>query len=562
MDYSKLENIPKLKTDNTTGQTAQAAENIVGTINLHKISKTGAFADLIGAPNMNNYATVVAVQNMVDNLDRVKDVTYNSTTGDITFTYEDNTTLIVNVLIKGLIESLDYDNVKKELIITKKDGGDIRVSIADLVDVYTGVEGTQIQVSVSTDNKISAILKAGSIKITDLETALQTKINSIDTAIQSATIGGVAVTKSGTVLELPAYPTDFAPKNQTLAAETGTTDVNITTPAVVSGTTNAILQTIWKKIRSVGNALSSLQTTVTNIVIPKSADLSSQAAAYGQVKRDGTSDDFARADHYHALPAAQNAADVPIKTAINVSTDIGGLTTGSVIPATDSVHDFINKITCKLPTLILNMTNSGDVEYGTNVSSLANPTFTANDGGTVTAYRLKKGGTAAYTGATLSDQTQTMNNFALTTTFVAEVDYAANATTGVTIGTTISNDVTFTPVKKSFCGKIVAVPTTSANIRALTGGIMSVETGLNLKAKSTMTVKLAAGDKGVCFAYPADLKDAESITQDGAFGMLNSFTKTTINVNGANNYTATAYKVYWLLPTFAFEADALFTLTI
>lgn len=45
--YPDLEQKPILNTSNTTSQTAQADETIDGTINLHKISKTGALADTI-----------------------------------------------------------------------------------------------------------------------------------------------------------------------------------------------------------------------------------------------------------------------------------------------------------------------------------------------------------------------------------------------------------------------------------------------------------------------------------------------------------------------------------
>lgn len=46
-DYTQLTNKPTLNTDNTTSQTANANETINGTINLHKISKTGLLADAI-----------------------------------------------------------------------------------------------------------------------------------------------------------------------------------------------------------------------------------------------------------------------------------------------------------------------------------------------------------------------------------------------------------------------------------------------------------------------------------------------------------------------------------
>lgn len=46
-NYQDLDNKPILKTDNTTSQTPNASETINGTINLHKVSKTGALADTI-----------------------------------------------------------------------------------------------------------------------------------------------------------------------------------------------------------------------------------------------------------------------------------------------------------------------------------------------------------------------------------------------------------------------------------------------------------------------------------------------------------------------------------
>lgn len=47
VDYNNVDNKPTLNTDNTTSQTPSANETLQGTINLHKISKTGALADAI-----------------------------------------------------------------------------------------------------------------------------------------------------------------------------------------------------------------------------------------------------------------------------------------------------------------------------------------------------------------------------------------------------------------------------------------------------------------------------------------------------------------------------------
>lgn len=45
-------------TNNTTAQTASASESLAGTINLHKVAKTGTYSDLIGTPTIPTESTV------------------------------------------------------------------------------------------------------------------------------------------------------------------------------------------------------------------------------------------------------------------------------------------------------------------------------------------------------------------------------------------------------------------------------------------------------------------------------------------------------------------------
>lgn len=49
-DYNSLVNLPTLNTTNSTSQEINSSEKISGTINLHKIAKTGSFADLNNIP--------------------------------------------------------------------------------------------------------------------------------------------------------------------------------------------------------------------------------------------------------------------------------------------------------------------------------------------------------------------------------------------------------------------------------------------------------------------------------------------------------------------------------
>ena len=49
-----------LKTNNTTAQTASSSETLSGTINLHKVAKTGTYSDLIGTPTIPTVPTNVS----------------------------------------------------------------------------------------------------------------------------------------------------------------------------------------------------------------------------------------------------------------------------------------------------------------------------------------------------------------------------------------------------------------------------------------------------------------------------------------------------------------------
>lgn len=63
----------------------------------------------------------------------------------------------------------------------------IYIPVKDLVDVYTGVDGTKITVSINGSNQISATIKAGTIELADLVSTLQTKINKIPSSGTIAT---------------------------------------------------------------------------------------------------------------------------------------------------------------------------------------------------------------------------------------------------------------------------------------------------------------------------------------------------------------------------------------
>ena len=94
----------------------------------------------------------------------------------------DATAFIKDGMISNVTIGTDND-----LVITfNTDAGkeDIVLPLDQLVDIYTGVAGDRITVSVSNDDKISADLVAGSISKNYLDTGVQASLGKADTALQ------------------------------------------------------------------------------------------------------------------------------------------------------------------------------------------------------------------------------------------------------------------------------------------------------------------------------------------------------------------------------------------
>jgi hypothetical protein len=86
----------------------------------------------------------------------------------------------------GMIDTVTI-GVDNDLIITFNTAAgkeNIVLPLDQLVDIYTGVEGAKVTVSVSADKKISADIVAGSIVKADLAADVQTSLGLADTALQ------------------------------------------------------------------------------------------------------------------------------------------------------------------------------------------------------------------------------------------------------------------------------------------------------------------------------------------------------------------------------------------
>ena len=103
---------------------------------------------------------------------------------------EDGSTMEIDAsdFIKdGMIETVTIGD-DNDLVITFNTAAgkeDIRLPLDQLVDIYTGVEGARVKVTVASDKSISAELVAGSISKNYLDEGVQASLDKADTALQT-----------------------------------------------------------------------------------------------------------------------------------------------------------------------------------------------------------------------------------------------------------------------------------------------------------------------------------------------------------------------------------------
>lgn len=91
--------------------------------------------------------------------------------------------LVIDLPLESLAKDINYDSKTKEIILIKEDNTEIRISINDLVDIYSGLESNTISVDVSSDNVISAELKDLSITKSHLSNDLKQEIENTESEI-------------------------------------------------------------------------------------------------------------------------------------------------------------------------------------------------------------------------------------------------------------------------------------------------------------------------------------------------------------------------------------------
>lgn len=273
------------------------------------------------------------------------------------------------------------------------------------------------------------------------------------------------------------------------------------------------------------------------------------------------------------IGVSTNAEKLIFGTNLMTTTPIGNIeldeTGQAVIDANGkTVQDVWNAIYVKeklpsitKPTVVLSSPNSKAYEVGTNVIHTFTTTFNPGnyEYGPETGVVLNSWNITDSEGNTFTEAQGQFPAIVVKDdtkySIMAIADHSAGATPltnlknaypdgAITAGTQRAESTVTTGFRKSFYG-------TTQTKEAITSEIVRGLAGSSSRALSngnTFNIPIPIGATRVIIAYPASLRDLTSVKDVNGMNaeIVSGFTKSLINVNGANDYLAIQYKVYSL----------------
>lgn len=135
---------------------------------------------------------------------------------------------------------------------------------------------------------------------------------------------------------------------------------------------------------------------------------------------------------------------------------------------------------------------------------------------------------------------------------------ASSPVVAIAAGSKTKDTAAYTPYRNYFYGTSATTPTVdSAYVRTLTKSNKAYAAG-------TITISVPAGTKRVCVACLADKRGVTKVINETAMNadVTSTFVKSTVNVEGANGYTAKSYNVWVFEPAVAYENAATLKVTL
>jgi hypothetical protein len=278
--------------------------------------------------------------------------------------------------------------------------------------------------------------------------------------------------------------------------------------------------------------------------------------------------------------------DTKTNTDVTLAKDLGVLSSGVTIPSGTSLQQFVELVSTTIffptftePSVNLTSNVGTTVEAGTNVFRLTclfddgeitgemnGPVWDANKkqaerSGSPTKYTIEgvDGGLTNF-----RNMTTTINDG--NNVFSCRVDHASGPQPHNSEGAPFSSPlpvgyvtdtVTIRGRRKLFYG-IDSLGNDSSTIRALSNDSLNPSNG------TSFTINVPVGSTSVVFAYPSTLQSVSSVKYvEGLNAEIKDvFTQTTVQVEGSNGYTSTAYRVYRYQPVSSFSQNSTYNIII
>lgn len=127
----------------------------------------------------------------------VEEITYEEATGILTITKMNGSKDVIDTKLEKLAVNFSYDPQSQQLIITLDDGTTQNVDLSALITQYEFIDSNTIAFEISSDGKVSAIVKEGSIQEKHLrpDYLADIKVESAK-AVASAKSAGVSETNA------------------------------------------------------------------------------------------------------------------------------------------------------------------------------------------------------------------------------------------------------------------------------------------------------------------------------------------------------------------------------
>jgi hypothetical protein len=150
----------------------------------------------------------------------LKDVAFNNTTHAFTFTYTDNTTQVIDLVLESVIQDISYNSGTRKLTFTLVGGSTTDIDLTDLVDAYegggtdsaavdvaAGVITVDVEISNTPGNALS--VEAGKGLFVNISTKMDKVSGAVENNIATfATNGQVKDSGKGIATEITDAATD------------------------------------------------------------------------------------------------------------------------------------------------------------------------------------------------------------------------------------------------------------------------------------------------------------------------------------------------------------------